>query len=139
MADGNENTTANAGHKAWTSDLSTRDLWILEDRGYEPLGLVVGNCVFAMGFGSGFSASLKAMARGEVQEYTKLLYEARELAIGRMQEEASTLQADGVIAVRIEIENMHGGQWLHIMAMGTAVRRKEGSDGQPSGKAMLML
>ena len=127
------------GKKAWTSDLSTRDLWILEDRGYEPLGLVVGNCVFALGVGSGISAGLKGMARGEVQEYTKLLYEARELAIGRMQEEASELGADGVIAVRIEIENMHGGSWLHIMAMGTAVRRKEGSDGQPSGKAMLML
>lgn len=139
MANEGENTGTGVGHKAWTSDLSTRDLWILEDRGYEPLGLVVGNCVFAMGFGSGFAAGLKAMARGEVEEYTKLLYEARELAIGRMQEEASMLKADGVIAVRIEIENMHGGQWLHVMAMGTGVRRKEGSDGQPSGKAMLML
>ena len=129
----------NAGSKSWTSDLSTRDLWILEDRGYEPLGLVVGNCVYALGVGSGFAASIKGMARGEVQEFTKLLYEARELAIGRLQQEATELNADGVIGVRIEIEHMHSGAWLHIMAMGTAVRRKEGSDGQPSGKAMLML
>lgn len=126
-------------NKAWTSDLSTRDLWMLEDRGYEPLGLVVGNTVFALGIGSGISASFKGMARGEVQEYTKLLYEARELAISRMQEEATELNADGVIAVRIEIENMHGGSWLHIMAIGTAVRRKPGHDGKPSGNATVLI
>ena len=125
--------------KAWTSDLSTRDLWLLEDRGYEPLGLVVGNTVFALGVGSGIAAGLKGMARGEVQEYTKLLYEARELAISRMQEEATQLGADGVIAVRIEIENMHGGAWLHIMAIGTAVKRKAGHDGTPSGNGTVLI
>ena len=125
--------------KAWTSDLSTRDLWLLEDRGYEPLGLVVGNTVFALGVGSGIAAGLKGMARGEVQEYTKLLYEARELAISRMQEEATALNADGVIAVRIEIENMHSGSWLHIMAIGTAVKRKEGHDGKPSGQGTVLI
>ena len=91
----------------------------------------MGNCVFALGVGSGFAASLKGMARGEVQEYTKLLYEARELAISRMQEEATELSADGVIGVNISIEDMHGGSWLHVMAIGTAVRRKAGYD--PSG------
>ena len=123
--------------KALTSDLSAKDLWLLEDRGYEPLGLVVGNCVFALGVGSGFAASLKGMARGEVQEYTKLLYEARELAISRMQEEATELSADGVIGVNIQIENMHSGSWLHVMAIGTAVRRKPGEVEAPRANVVV--
>ena len=125
--------------KAWTSDLAAKDLWLLEDRGYEPLGLVVGNTVFALGVGGGIAASFKGMARGEVQEYTKLLYEARELAISRMQEEATALNANGVIGVNIEIENMHGGGWLHVMAIGTAVRRSPDYDPSKEPRATVVV
>ena len=62
------------------------------------------------------------MARGEVEQYSRLMYEARELALSRMQAEADALGADGVIAVKLNIEYMHGGDWREVTAIGTALK-----------------
>src|SRR5689334_12457783 len=109
--------------KAFTSDLSGQEFWLVVDKGYEPLGLVLGNCVYSMGTVGGFLAGLKGMTRGEVDQYSRLMYEARELALTRMQAEADALGADGVVAVKLNIEYMHGGEWMEVTAIGTAVRK----------------
>jgi len=107
----------------FTSDLAAKDLWLLEDRGYEPLGLVLGNCVYSMGAVRGLLSNVKGMAKGEVKEYTDIMYQARELALGRMREEAKRLGADGIIGVRMDVSHMHDGEWMEFVAVGTAVRR----------------
>ena len=71
--------------RAFTSDLSGQEFWLVVDKGYEPLGLVLGNCVFSMGAMGGFLANLQGIGRGEVEQYSRLMYEARELALSRMQ------------------------------------------------------
>ena len=109
--------------KAFTSDLSGQEFWLVVDKGYEPLGLVLGNCVFSMGVVGGFLAGLKGITRGEVEQYSRLMYEARELALSRMQAEADALGADGVVAVKLNIEYMHGNEWMEVTAIGTAVRK----------------
>src|SRR5437868_7708921 len=96
-----------AGGRAFTSDLSGQEFWLVVDKGYQPLGLVLGNCVYSMGAVGGFLAGLKGMIRGEVEQYSRLMYEARELALSRMQAEADALGADGVVAVKLNIEYMH--------------------------------
>lgn len=109
--------------RAFTSDLSGQEFWLVVDKGYEPLGLVLGNCVFSMGAMGGFLANLQGIGRGEVEQYSRLMYEARELALSRMQAEADALGADGVVAVKLNIEYMHGGQWMEVTAIGTAIRK----------------
>lgn len=109
--------------KAFTSDLSGQEFWLVVDKGYQPLGLVLGNCVYSMGAIGGFLSGLKGMMRGEVEQYSRLMYEARELALSRMQAEADALGADGVIAVKLNIEYMHGNEWMEVTAIGTAVKR----------------
>ena len=109
------------GH-AFTSDLSGEEFWLILDKGYTPLGLVLGNCVYSMGAAGGFMAGLKGAAGGEVAQYTKLMYDARELALNRLQAEADKLGADGVVGVDLKIESMHGGDWMEITAVGTAVK-----------------
>ena len=50
-----------------------------------------------------------------------------------MQAEADALGADGVVAVKLNIEYMHGNEWMEVTAVGTAVRYEgnpEGSRGQ---------
>ncbi len=119
--------------KSFTSDLSGQEFWLVVDKGYKPLGLVLGNCVYSMGTVGGFLAGLKGMIRGEVEQYSRLMYEARELALSRMQAEADALGADGVVAVKLNIEYMHGNEWMEVTAIGTAVKHvgnPEGSSGQ---------
>ncbi|TMC15848.1 MAG: heavy metal-binding domain-containing protein [Chloroflexi bacterium] len=50
------------------------------------------------------------------------MYQARELALGRLQFEADQLGADGVIGVDIKVEYLHNGEWMEVTAVGTAVR-----------------
>ena len=54
--------------------------------------------------------------------YTQALYEARELAMERMQTEADQLQAGGIVGARI-VEGSHGwgSHVIEFFAVGTAV------------------
>src|SRR5438067_8652082 len=119
--------------KAFTSDLSGQEFWLVVDKGFEPLGMVLGNCVYSMGAVGGFLAGLKGIVRGEVEQYSRLMYEAREIALSRMQSEADALGADGVVAVKLNIDYMHNNEWMEVTAVGTAVKyvgNAEGSRGQ---------
>ena len=44
---------------AFTSDLSTSDFWLLENMGYEPIAIVLGNTVYSMGVVGGISEASK--------------------------------------------------------------------------------
>ena len=124
---------------AFTSDLTGQEFWLVVDKGYTPLGLVLGNCVYSMGSVGGFLAGIKGVAGGEVQQYTKLMYDARELALQRMEAEADRLGADGVIGVDLRIEYMHGGEWMEITAVGTAVKYTGSSSGGGTNQARVVL
>lgn len=70
------------------------------------------------------------------QELTKLsqaMYEARELAMSRMEAEASALGADGIVGVRLDIEFKElGSDTAEFIAVGTAVKA-DGADPGPGG------
>ena len=109
--------------RAFTSDLSGQEFWLVVDKGYQPLGLVLGNCVYSMGIVGNFMANLKGQyLQGEIEQYSKLMYDARELALRRMQAEADALGADGVIGVDINIQYMHNNEWMEVTAIGTAIK-----------------
>jgi len=84
------------------------------------LGLVRGNTIRARHLGRDLMALLKMMVGGEVHEYTKMLAEAREQAIDRMLEEAHTLGANAVVAVRFMTSMVATGA-AEILCYGTAV------------------
>ena len=82
----------------------------------------MGNCVYHVGR-QGMLASLKQVGRNvEMPNYTQALYEARELAMERMQREADELQAGGIVGARI-VERSHGwgSHVIEFFAIGTAV------------------
>ncbi|MDQ3920028.1 MAG: YbjQ family protein [Acidobacteriota bacterium] len=109
-------------HMAYTSDLTGQEFWLVIDKGYIPLGLVLGNSVYSMGAIGGWLSSFKGQFKGEVVEVTQLMYSAREMALQRMQQEAVRLGADFVVGVNIKIEYLHGGTWMEVTALGTAVK-----------------
>jgi uncharacterized protein YbjQ (UPF0145 family) len=112
----------NAPHPAYTSDLTGQEFWLVIDKGYVPIGLVLGNSVYSMGAVGGWLSSFKGQFKGEVTEVTQMMYAARELALQRMQQEATRLGADFVVGVNLKIEYLHGGNWMEVTAVGTAVK-----------------
>ncbi len=62
-------------------------------------GLVYGNTIRARHVGKDILAGLKNIVGGEIQEYTKLMAEAREQALDRMVAMATARGANAVISV----------------------------------------
>lgn len=107
----------------FTSDLSGQDLYLLQRAGYRPLGLVMGTCVYHVGR-QGFSKWAGSQTQSaEMVTYTEALYESRELAMARLQEEALGHGAAGVVGVRVsELSHVWGSHVIEFLAIGTAVR-----------------
>ncbi len=87
----------------------------------ETIGLVRGSSVRARHLGKDISALFKNMVGGEVEEYTKLLAEAREQAVDRMISEARSRGANAVVGVRFASSEISAGA-AEILVYGTAVR-----------------
>ncbi|MGY8985854.1 MAG: YbjQ family protein [Sphingomonadales bacterium] len=85
------------------------------------LGLVQGSTVRGKHLGKDIQAFFKGLVGGEIKGYSDLLVEGREEAISRMQVEAETLKADGIVNVRLTTSSITGGA-AELMAYGTAVK-----------------
>jgi uncharacterized protein YbjQ (UPF0145 family) len=109
----------------YTSELTGEELWNLTQMGYGPLRLVLGTSVYALGFAGGFTAFFRSFARGEIDEVTRLVYDARENCLDHIRLEAEQLHADGVIGIKIYINEIGQGL-VEVMAIGTAIRKHAG-------------
>jgi uncharacterized protein YbjQ (UPF0145 family) len=108
--------------RPFVSDLSGQDFATLLRAGYRPVGMAMGNCVYHVAH-QGMRAAWKQIGRNqEMPNYTQALYEARELAMGRMETEAQALQAGGIVGARV-VERSHGwgSHVIEFFAVGTAV------------------
>jgi uncharacterized protein YbjQ (UPF0145 family) len=85
------------------------------------LGLVRGNTIRARAIGRDIMAVMRAIAGGEISEYTKMLAESREQAIDRMVEEAESLGANAIVGLRFQTSMIMSGA-AEIMSYGTAVQ-----------------
>ena len=104
-----------------TSDLTCEEMWNMANMGFLPIKLVLGTAVYSLGLVGGLSAFLKSFSRGEVNELTSLIYDAREHAIGLIRDEAAAIGADDVIGIKTHVHELGG--LLEFMAIGTAVKR----------------
>jgi uncharacterized protein YbjQ (UPF0145 family) len=108
--------------RPFTSDLSGQDFWTLLRTGHRPVGLVMGSCVYHVAH-RGMLQSFKQMGKNvELPNFTQALYDARELAMERMQAEAETLQAEGIVGVQLNERNHGwGSHVIEFFAIGTAI------------------
>lgn len=97
---------------------------IPEHRIVQSLGLVRGSTIRARHLGRDILAVLRNIAGGEIHEYTKMLGEAREQAIDRMIEEAESLGANAIVAVRFQTSMVMSGA-AEMLCYGTAVVLEE--------------
>ena len=85
------------------------------------MGVVRGNVVRARFVGTDILAGLRMLAGGEINEYTKLMAEAREQAVDRMIRDAQSVGADAIVAMRLTTSMIMQGS-AEILAYGTAVK-----------------
>ncbi|GIN62816.1 UPF0145 protein [Robertmurraya siralis] len=83
-------------------------------------GFVRGNTIQSKHIGKDILAGLKTIVGGEIGEYTQMMDEARQKAIGRMVEDAKAKGANAVIAMRLESSSVMQNA-SEIIAYGTAV------------------
>jgi uncharacterized protein YbjQ (UPF0145 family) len=108
--------------KPFTSDLSGQDFWTLLQAGYAPRGLVMGTCVYHVAHQSLRGWFSTAGQNIEMPNFTQAVYEARELAMDRMQYEAIQLKADGVVGTQIvERPYYWGAHVIEFFSIGNAV------------------
>ncbi len=119
--------------RPFTSDLSGQEFWTLLRAGYRPVGFVMGNCAYYVA-PSELNATEGSARNQELTQYTHSLYDARELAIERLQAEAEDLDAEGIVGVMVE-EKQHSwqgvlpqtswgrfrGELVEFIVVGTAV------------------
>ena len=87
---------------------------------HSSLGMVFGVVVRSVGLAKGIGAGFKALAGGEVKQYTRLVEDSRRHALDRMIENAQLLGAQGIISMRFDSSEMGNGM-TEIVAYGTAV------------------
>jgi len=107
----------------FTSDLSGQDFWTLIRAGYAPLSMVMGSCVYHIAH-QRVGAKIGNIGRNvEIEQFTQALYDARELAMERMQTEAEQFEAEGIVGVQLR-QHSHtwGAHTTEFFAIGTAVR-----------------
>ena len=87
----------------------------------EALGMVKGSVVQSKNFGKDFMAGMKTLVGGEIESYTDMLNEARQIATKLMVDEAEALGADAVIGIRFASASIMQSA-AEMCAYGTAVR-----------------
>jgi uncharacterized protein YbjQ (UPF0145 family) len=121
-----ETTWRTRDGKPFTSDFSTQDFYkLVTSTGYVPRELVLGNCVYHIAH-QGFMQQMRNLgANVELNNYTEAIYEARELAMSRMQSEAESHGADGIVGMQI-VEKTHiwSPHVIEFMAIGTSVEKR---------------
>ena len=114
--------------RPFTSDLSGQDFWTLLRTGHRPVGMVMGSCVYHVAHQSMRQAFKNTGRNVEMPNFTQAMYDARELAMGRMQAEAETMGAEGIVGVRLQ-EQSHGwgSHVIEFFGIGTAIIKSEGA------------
>jgi uncharacterized protein YbjQ (UPF0145 family) len=120
--------------KPFTSDLSGQDFAVLLSMGYAPLGLVLGSCVYHVAH-QGWRQAWKTATSNqniEMLNFTQAIYDAREIAMERMQAEAKALGAEGIVGVQVQ-EKSHGwdSHVIEFLAVGTAIARNPAAKATP--------
>ena len=126
--------------KPFTSDLSGQDFWTLLQAGYRPLSLVMGTCVYHVAH-QGWRQAMKNVGQNvEMVNFTQALYDARELAMERMQAEAMQVHAAGIVSTQLKEESYGwGSHVIEFLAMGTAIAPTGATPQGPGPQMVLSL
>lgn len=110
-----------------TTGLSGNEMYCIDKVGYKAGDIVVGNSVHSLGLSRSITSSLRAIAGGEITEFTNLIEEGRAAALSRMEKEASDRGAVGITGVTSELI-FHSGN-IEFLSIGSSLYTK-GNNGE---------
>jgi uncharacterized protein YbjQ (UPF0145 family) len=85
-------------------------------------GLVMGEAILGANVFRDFFAGIRDIVGGRSGGYENALREARQIAVGEMEEEAKRLGANAILGVDLDYETVgEKGSMLMVSATGTAV------------------
>ena len=118
--------------RAFSSDLSAQDFYRLLAAGAVPVAFVLGTCVYHIAHQTVMQSLRQAGVNQEMVTFTQGVYQARELALGRMQAEATQAGASGIVGVGVAVHNhVWGEHATEFFATGTAIRQLDPSHRLP--------
>jgi len=94
------------------------------------LGEVMGMTVRSANIGANIIAGFRAIGGGEVDEYTRLVYESRQQVMQRMWQDAVSRGANAIVMMRFDTGEI-GQAFSEVCAYGTAVVVEPIPQGQP--------
>ena len=109
-----------------TTGLSGNEIYCLDKINYKAGDIVVGNSVHSLGLLRTLGSGLRAIAGGEIAEFTKLIEEGRAAALVRMEDEAKTRGSIGITGVTSEII-FHGAN-IEFLSVGSAIHTKSSAN-----------
>jgi uncharacterized protein YbjQ (UPF0145 family) len=113
----------NIDGKPFTTTLSGQDFWTLWQHGWLPRRLVLGTCVYHVAHQTLRQTLSQSGVNTELPTFTQALYDARELAMSRMQYEGQQIGADGIVGTSVNDHRFWGEHAIEFLALGTAVNR----------------
>lgn len=93
----------------------------LPNQSFSVIGMVRGSTVQCKHIGRDILSGLKNIVGGEMESYTQLMNESRDIATARMVADATRLGADAVIGIRYASSEITQGA-AEVMVYGTAVQ-----------------
>ncbi|MEO8673680.1 MAG: heavy metal-binding domain-containing protein [Tahibacter sp.] len=108
-----------------TSDLTGEELWTMSKLGYAPMRLLLSTSVYSLGVIGGVKSFFQSFTQGELPELSKLVLEARGVAMSRLKAEADSIGADTVVGVKTFIHHIGSGL-IEFLAIGTALKKVSG-------------
>jgi uncharacterized protein YbjQ (UPF0145 family) len=122
---------------AFTSDLSVGDFALCHQLGLKPLSQVMGSSIYQVGYQT--TPWPSAMGGGfmfEMEALSEAWNEVRELALGRLAQEAGHVGADAVVGVDLRTgEHDWAENAIEYVVIGTAVRHDKTA--APGGRPVL--
>jgi uncharacterized protein YbjQ (UPF0145 family) len=127
-----------AAGRPFSSHLSGQDFYTLLHHGWIPRAMVLGTCVYHIAHMT-FRQMLSQMGQNmEMTLFSQAAYDAREIAMARMQYEGQQVGADGVVGVSVSENAWAWGEHaIEFFALGTAVSRIH-PDAEPMKPTLVM-
>ena len=94
------------------------------------LGEVMGMTVRSANIGANIVASFRSIGGGEVDEYTRLVYDSRQQVMQRMWQDAVSRGANAIVGMRFDTGDI-AQAFSEVCAYGTAVVVEPIPEGQP--------
>ncbi len=107
----------------FSSHLGGQSIVKLWHAGYAPVHFAMGICVYHVAHQKMLQSLRQVGQNVEMPQYTQAVYDAREIALERMQTEARTYGAAGIVGSSVSVANhVWGEHAIEFMALGTAVK-----------------